>query len=284
MSPDAESFYQHPSYKKAKSYIQYALHKQEGLVVVAGKPGTGKTTLINQLYQELKDSRVEITKLSCNAMNSGELLRHYVMKLTDCNSAMSNYELLEQLEKHLTSAATGKSIPVLILDEAQALSVQALEEVRLLTNLEMDNKPLLQVFIFGHSELLETILKPELEQLHQRIVAACRLDTLDIEQTKAYWLHRLKSVGWTVDPSFEDELYPMIHSASLGIPRWINLIGTRLLLMGMVDGIHMFTKNHLRSVVMELIDEDLLPVGVRYRARAVKERKTNSESSEPGSS
>ena len=148
----------------------------------------------------------------------------------------------------------------MLIDEAQDLKATALEELRLLTNLTADRRPLLQIFLVGQEELRQTVLSPALKQLHQRIVAACHLEPIDRDLTEDYVKHRLTQVGWQDDPHFSDEIFPFIHKFSGGVPRLINMICGRLLLHGMVEELHELGIKEIQSTVEDLIEEQLLPV------------------------
>jgi putative secretion ATPase (PEP-CTERM system associated) len=261
LSPDARFSLPHPCYKKAKAYMQYALHRGEGFVMVTGQPGTGKSTLIDDLITDLSESGDTLfANLTCTQIQADDLLRLVVLNFGLSGREENKALLLHDLEGFFLRLRREGRRPLLIIDEAQDLPAEALEELRLLTNLMESNEPLLQIFLVGQEELRQTVLSPGLKQLHQRIVAACHLEPIDVETTEAYIKHRLSQVGWSDDPTFEDSIYPFIHKFSKGIPRLINSICGRLLLHGMVEDLHHIALKDVQSVVEDLIDEELLPV------------------------
>lgn len=146
---------------------------------------------------------------------------------------------------------------MLIVDEAQDLSDNALEELRLLTNMQINNQPLLQIFLLGQEELLDMIQQKNMEQVHQRIVAACHLKALDELDTKAYIQHRLKQVGWNHNPQISEAVYPVIHKFSGGIPRRINMICSRLLMHSCVDEMNQIGIQAAKTVMLEIKEEQL---------------------------
>ena len=146
---------------------------------------------------------------------------------------------------------------LLIVDEAQDLGERAMEELRLLTNLQEDGRPLLQIFLLGQPELGNLVRGKALEPLHQRIVAASHLEALQEEETTAYVEHRLKIVGWKGDPELTRRVYTVIYRFSEGIPRRINLICNRLLLNAFVERRHRITIADAKVVVQELHEEQL---------------------------
>jgi len=250
----------HHSYKKAKAYMQYALQRQEGFVMVTGRPGTGKTTLINDLTSQLVSQGNLHAALTSTQIQADDLLRLVVLKFGLDGETGQKAQLIYRLETFLHRLAREGRRPLLIIDEAQDLAVDAMEELRLLTNLQRDNQPLLQIFLVGQEELRQTVLSRGLEQLHQRIVAACHLTPLDLEATEDYILHRLHRVGWDNDPKLSDDIFDPIHQASLGIPRIVNQICSRLLLHGMVEEKHALVLEDILEVINDLNAEQLLPM------------------------
>jgi len=250
----------HPSYKKARAYMQYALQRREGFVMVTGRPGTGKTTLINDITSQLTGQGNLYAALTSTQIQADDLLRLVVLKFGLAGETGDKAQLIHRLETYLYRLHREGRRPLLIIDEAQDLARDALEELRLLTNLQKDNQPLLQIFLVGQEELRQMVLTPGLEQLHQRIVAACHLVPLTLEANQAYILHRLERVGWDNDPQLSDAIFEPIHQSSLGIPRIVNQICSRLLLHGMVEEKHQLDLDDIREVIEALNEEQLLPM------------------------
>jgi len=266
LNPDTRFNFHHKSYLKSKSYLRYALHKQEGIILITGQPGCGKTSLINELMAELADQPVALAHLMGSQMVADDLLTMILASFgvnIDTSHAEFRASLLLRFAKLLQRLHSEGLWPVLIVDEAQGLSIQALEELRGLTNLQVHGHPALQLFLIGQPGLREKILNPTLEQLHQRIVASCVLTVLNEEETQAYIVHRLNEVGWDGDPTISSDVYELIWKASEGNPRWINLLCSRLLLGGMVEEKHQLTQTDIKSVLNDLVAEDLLPKNVR---------------------
>jgi type II secretory pathway predicted ATPase ExeA len=260
LSPDSRRCFMHSSYKKAKAYMQYALQRREGFVMVTGQPGTGKTTLINDITSQLSSQGNLHAALTSTQIQADDLLRLTVLKFGLNGNTQHKAELIHRLENFLYRLHREGRRPLLIIDEAQDLAQDALEELRLLTNLQKDNQPLLQIFLVGQEELRQTVLTPGLQQLHQRIVAACHLMPLGLEATEEYIKHRMKATGWQDDPILADEIYQPIHEHSLGIPRVVNQICSRLLLLGMVLEKHELGIEDINAVIDELSQEQLLPM------------------------
>lgn len=263
LSPDHRFCFSHKSYAKAKAYMQYAIHRAEGFVMVTGKPGTGKTTLVNDLVDGLSHSRIVVATIVSTQLEADDLLR-----LVACNfglevDAPNKAVLLQGLSVRLRRYHEEGTRALLIIDEAQDLSASALEELRLLTNLQLNNQPLLQIFLVGQENLRELVQKPSMEQVHQRLVAACHLEALSEADTEAYIKHRLDRVGWKNDPKIDEGVYPVVFQFSQGVPRRINLVCSRFLLHGCVEEKHRIRAADVRTVVNELQHEQLAPVGFK---------------------
>jgi len=257
LSPNPGFCYLHPSYAKARSYMRFALHRGEGFLLITGKPGTGKTTLVKELLGELEISQYKVSTLVSTQLQADDLLRSvaysYGLHVTHEDKAT----ILQELHSYLLSRRHRNLFTILIVDEAQDLPEQSLEELRLLTNMEDDNSPLLQIFLVGQPQLMEILGEPSLEQLRQRITVATALQPLDAQDVEKYVKHRLQLVGWQNDPSISPEIYPYIHQYSGGIPRKINMVCTRLLLHGYVEDKHELTLGDMLTVADELADEQL---------------------------
>lgn len=259
LSPDSRLCFRHASYKKAKAYMQYALERREGFVMVTGRPGTGKSTLISDLTRDLEAQGNPYASLTCTQIEADDLLRLVAFGLGLKGDSQHKAQVINDLHKYFERLQREDRRPLLIIDEAQDLSADALEELRLLTNLQQENQPLLQIFLVGQEELKSTVLQPGLEQLHQRIVAACNLQPLDLETMREYILHRLKHVGWNGNPEFDESVFPAIHQHSLGIPRVINQVCSRLLLHGMVEERSQLGAEDIAEALDGLSAEQLLP-------------------------
>ena len=257
LSPDHAFAYAHKGYVKARAYMAYAFMRAEGFVMITGRPGTGKTTLVGALVDQLAGEDVSVANLVCTQLQADDLLKLVAYEFGIGINVVEKGVLLQHLTLQLRSWHRDGRRALLIVDEAQDLSISAMEELRLLTNIQIDGKPLLQIFLLGQPELRELVLSPALEQVHQRIVAASHLRALELDETEAYILHRLEVVGWRGDPMIHKAVYPLIHKYSEGIPRRINLICSRLFLQCAVEQRHKVELEDLREVVRELQEENL---------------------------
>ncbi|MBV1927944.1 MAG: AAA family ATPase [Gammaproteobacteria bacterium] len=257
LSPDHHFCFNHQSYAKAKAYMQYAFERAEGFVMVTGRPGTGKSTLVNDLVDSLSSSGAKVAKLVSTQLEASDLLRMVAHSFGLQTEALDKATILQRLDKLLMSNHSAGRRALLIIDEAQDLSVSALEELRLLTNLQLNSQPLLQIFLLGQQELRALVQGPGMEQVQQRLVAACHLEQLKEDETKAYIIHRLEQVGWRGDPAISNAIYPAIFRFTAGVPRRINQICSRLFLHGSVEGSHKLGIDDARAVIAELQQEQL---------------------------
>lgn len=264
LTPTGKHSFEHPSYRKSRSYLEYALRRREGIVMISGPPGTGKTTLIKSVSQSVAGSSVQMNVLSCDKLKARDLIELYASDLGIEFDGQSNGSILIHLGKEL-KRLNGKGVqPVLVLDEAQGLSISALEQARLLTNYQNNDTPLLQIVLVGQMELGKKIMRPELVQLHQRITSSTTLNYLSEPETREYFFHRLTHAGWTETPFFHDEIFRPLYLASHGIPRWVNQIGSRLLLNGYVDLKQEIGRFEIKRVLTDLFEERLLPCSIDF--------------------
>src|SRR6056297_499382 len=241
LSPDHHFAFQHRGYKKARSYMAYAFMRAEGFVLVTDRPGEKVTT----------------ANIVCSQLEASDLLQMVAYEFGVDVAHTEKGVLLQHLSRLLQKWHREGRRALLIVDEAQDLSVSAMEELRLLTNIQAGGKPLLQIFLLGQPDLRELILSPQLEQVHQRIVAASHLEALELDETEAYVRHRLTLVGWRGDPDISRSIYPLIYKFSEGVPRRINLICSRLLLHGSVEQLHRLGVADIKEVLGELQGESL---------------------------
>lgn len=265
LSPDHKFCYEHTGYSRARAYMSYAMNRAEGFVMITGRPGTGKTTLIGEMIENLADDNVYVANLVCTQLQADDLLKSVAYSFGIGSANLDKAELLHRITVLLGRWHRESRRALLIVDEAQDLSVTAMEELRLLTNIQTGGQPLLQIFLLGQPELRDLILSPEMEQVHQRIVAASHIEGLEKDETEDYVVHRLQVVGWNGDPAIDRAIFPLIHKFSEGVPRRINLICSRLFLLGSVEQRHAIEVKDVAVVIEELQGEGLA-VGTGFSA------------------
>jgi len=258
LGPDYRFSLHHKSYANAKAYLEYAIYQGEGFIAITGAPGTGKTTLISEILAGLDTEKVRVATLNSTRLESRDLL-YMVASAFDLHPKdVSKANLLIEIESSLVHKIRTGQRAILIVDEAQGLSTAALEELRLLANLQYQYQLLLQIFLVGQERLLKMVGAPGMEHLQQRLVAATSLEPLDFSETVDYVEHRLSRVGWESDPAIDAGALREIYRYSGGVPRRINLITNRLFLYGGMEQKHGFGAGDARNVIQDLINEFLL--------------------------
>ncbi len=221
--PDPDFLYWSPGHQRAFTVLEYGIVSRAPITVITGEVGSGKTTLIQKLLQILDDT-VTVGLIS-NAQGGRGALLQWVLNVLDVDyGSERDYVTLFQLLQDLLieEYAAGRRV-LLIIDEAQNLSIEGLEELRMMTNINANKDELLQLLLVGQPELRDTIARPELRQFAQRVVANLHIGALDLEGVTSYITHRMRTVGGTGE-EFTDDAIVWIHHASGGIPRIINKI------------------------------------------------------------
>jgi len=238
-------------------YMQFALARGEGFLLITGKPGTGKTTLVKELLGQLEMTRYKVSTLVSTQLEADDLIRS-IAYLYELNVESSNKAtVIQRLYDFFLNRWRNGLHTILVVDEAQDLVEASLEELRLLTNFERDNKPLLQVFLVGQPRLYDILGANSMEQLRQRITVATVMKPMEEHDVEEYIKHRLITAGWVDDPEISPEVYKFIYQYTCGIPRQINVLCTRLLLHGFVEDRHSLEKCDVMEVANELADEHL---------------------------
>jgi len=232
LSSRGDNLYLHDSFKRAMSYLLYAFHKGEGMVLITGRPGSGKTTLVNEIVSETSSVDMPVALVDCANLAGAELLELYLEALgVVAAEGVSNSRAVRETLASMRQTQQ----PVLILDDAHLLSEEDLKTIYMLCNLKQQGVPLVQVVMAGQPQLRETLLSPGYEQFHQRLVATCNIDALAMSETREYILHKLRSVGWNNNPNVAESVYGAVYRSSLGVPRWVDLICSRMLLNAMAS-------------------------------------------------
>ncbi|WP_296444428.1 XrtA/PEP-CTERM system-associated ATPase [Rhodoferax sp. UBA5149] len=259
LNPDPSFYFGSKQHRRAKAYLEYGVQRHEGFIVITGEIGAGKTTIVRGLLASLDPDKVVAANLVTTQLDAEDTLRlvgaAFGVRVKDVSKA----DLLMALEAYLVNQASQGKRCLLIVDEAQNLTSRAVEELRMLSNFQFGQQALLQTFLVGQPEFRVILQSPTMQQLRQRVTATCHIGPLDLEETRGYIEHRLNCAGASGRPTFDSAAFEAIYKASGGIPRRINLICDRVLLLGFLGNKDAFGLEDVSEVVNEIHDEATVP-------------------------
>jgi general secretion pathway protein A len=225
ISPDPFFYHPTPRHNEALANLHYGVGRRKGFIVITGEVGTGKTLLVRCLLSELRKNNIAFGYVFNPLLPVVEFFQYIMADLGLPHAGRTKAEMLLDLNRYLIQRHARGLITALVVDEAQALRSELLEEIRLLTNLETSQQKLLQIVLMGQPELEVVLDSAELRQLKQRIALRCQLQALDAPQTHAYVLSRLERAGAASEPPiFSDEALDKVYEYSRGIPRIVNTL------------------------------------------------------------
>ena len=254
LAPDPAFYFESVTHRKALSYLSYGLAQGEGFIVITGEIGAGKSTLAAHLMASVDPELLTVAQIVTSKLDAGELIHVAANAFGLVVPGKDKASALAAIETHLQDEARAGRRVLLVVDEAQNLSVSAIEELRMLSNLQLGAHPLLQILLLGQPEFRELLDRsPQLEQLRQRVIATHHLSAMEPGETGPYVEHRLKRVGWTGNnPAFDQRVYSELGTATGGVPRRINQVVNRLLLLGAVEQRSRIDATMLKAVLAEM--------------------------------
>jgi putative secretion ATPase (PEP-CTERM system associated) len=252
LSPDPRFFFATSHHQRALSYLQYGLDQGEGFIVITGPIGTGKTTIARNLLANIADENIVAAQLVTTKLSPKELLDLVAAEFNITVTGNSKADLLQNIEKFLVQLHKQGKRALLLVDEAQNLPAETVEELRMLSNFQLDNKPLIQSFLLGQEELKAIISSPNMEQFRQRIIASAHLKPLTTAELKDYINHRLKQANCNKEALFSDDGFQLIFEKTLGVPRKINIFVDRLLLFGFLEDLSHIDCRGINEVANEM--------------------------------
>ena len=256
LTPDPAFFFGSRGHSRAMAYLKYGVHQAEGFIVITGEVGAGKTTLVRNLLRQLPTKQLVAVQIVSTQLDSDDMLRMIAGAFFGVSPELPDKAaLLMGLERFFRRLHAEGKRALLVVDEAQNLTPHAVEELRMLSNFQHNDKSLLQSLLLGQPEFRQMMQHPEMRQLRQRVTASAHLGPLDSEETQSYIEHRLHLVGWNGSPTFEPAAYQDIHDFSGGIPRQINVLCDRLLLAGFLGEKTVLTSEDVREVFNEFGNE-----------------------------
>ena len=252
ITPDTEFAYATRSHQEGLNTLLIALRSGEGFVKITGEVGTGKTLLCRRLLKSLEETDCLTAYLPNPGLSSETLLRSVADELgMQVESDIDQYVLLKQLNESLLNFAQDGKTVVVLLDEAQAIPIEALETLRLLSNLETEKRKLLQIVMFGQPELDRHLANPEIRQLRQRIAFSFRLGGMQRDELRQYLTHRLRMAGLKAGELFGNDAVNALYFASRGTPRLINILANKALLAVFGEGGQLVSGKHVRAAARD---------------------------------
>ena len=253
LTPDPQFYFESATHRKALSYLGYGLAQGEGFIVITGEIGAGKSTLVSHLMQSVDKARLTAATIVTSQLDGLDMVHMAAESFGIDTRGLDKASTLKGIENFLhAEARTGRRC-LLIVDEAQNLSVDALEELRMLSNFQLGSSALLQIFLLGQPEFRDLVRDaPELEQLRQRVIATHHLEPMEADEVEPYIIHRLTRAGWTGRPQVTADAFSALYAETGGVPRKLNTLMNRVLLMGAVEQVDLIDGGLVGAVILDM--------------------------------
>lgn len=258
LNPDPKFYFGSKQHQRARAYLEYGLLRSEGFIVITGEVGAGKTTLVRGLLDGLDTETVVAANLVSTQLDAENTLRLVGAAFGINIKKISKSEILLALEAFFISQLIKGKRCLLIVDEAQNLQIESIEELRMLSNFQHEKQALLQTFLIGQPEFREILQSPELLQFRQRVTATCHIGPLDFEDTKKYIEHRVICAGKNNTIDLKKEIFQNIYNYTEGVPRRINNLMDRILLSGYLINTKEIGLTLIKNVMKEIEEESFL--------------------------
>ena len=253
LTPDPHYYFESLTHRKALSYLGYGLAQGEGFIVITGDVGAGKTTLVSHLMATIDRARLTAANIVTTALDSKDIVRVAANNFDIDTEDMDKAQLLSAFEEFLHSEARAGRRCLLIVDESQNLPTGALEELRMLSNFQLGGQALLQIFLLGQPEFRDMLQSSDrLEQLRQRVIANHHLEPMEAQEIEPYITHRLSKSGWSGRPKITRDVFSLLFDETGGVPRKINTLMSRVMLMGAVEQAELIDQSLVGRVLADL--------------------------------
>lgn len=253
LTPDPQYYFESATHRKALSYLGYGLAQGEGFIVITGEVGAGKSTLVSHLMQSVDKARLTAATIVTSQLDGLDMVHMAAESFGIDTRGLDKASTLKSIENFLhAEARTGRRC-LLIVDEAQNLSIDALEELRMLSNFQLGSSALLQIFLLGQPEFRDLVRDaPELEQLRQRVIATHHLEAMDANEVEPYIIHRLSRAGWNGRPQVTADAFTALYAETGGVPRKLNTLMNRVMLMGAVEQVDLLDGGLVEAVIADM--------------------------------
>ncbi len=253
LTPDPQYYFESGTHRKALSYLGYGLAQGEGFIVITGEVGAGKSTLVGHLMQTIDKARLTAATIVTSQLNGNDMVQMAAESFGIRTQGQDKAATLKAIENFLHSEARSGRRCLLIVDEAQNLAIDAVEELRMLSNFQLGSQALLQIFLLGQPEFRDLVQgSAELEQLRQRIIATHHLEPMDANEVEPYIVHRLSRSNWNGRPQITADAYTVLFAQTDGIPRKLNTLMSRVLLMGAVEQLNVIDADLVNAVIADM--------------------------------
>ena len=253
LTPDPQFYFESATHRKALSYLGYGLAQGEGFIVITGEVGAGKSTLVSHLMQSVDKARLTAATIVTSQLDGLDMVHMTAESFGIDTRGLDKAATLKSIENFLHAEARSGRRCLLVVDEAQNLSIDALEELRMLSNFQLGSSALLQIFLLGQPEFRDLVRDaPELEQLRQRVIATHHLDPMDANEVEPYIVHRLSRAGWNGRPEITADAYSALYAETAGVPRKLNTLMNRVMLMGAVEQVDKLDGRMVVAVIADM--------------------------------
>ena len=255
LTPDRRFWFGSESHRKAMSYLKYGLYQGEGFIVITGDVGTGKSTLVSQLFEELDSDDIIAATIGTTQVDAEEVIRLICDAYGLETAGRDKASLISLFQDFLVEQNQMGRRVLLVVDEAQNLPMRTLEELRMLSNFNIGGQPLFQSFLIGQPQFLRALQHPDLAQLQQRVIAQYRLESLSEQETGEYIVHRLEAVEWQGTPEFTPDAFVKIFAETKGVPRRVNTLCNRIMLFASLEELAVIDGAVVTNVIKDLEKE-----------------------------
>jgi len=255
LTPDSRFFFDSSGHSKALAHLTYGLQQGDGFIVITGDVGTGKTMLVEHLWSQLDTNDYVAARISSTQLSPTGFLRMMASAFGLSYVGSDKTRLLSELAGFFDANYAARKRTLMVVDEVQNLPLATLEELRMLSNLTVGHHASLQNFLLGQPQFRSMLASRDAEQLRQRVFTSYHLGPLSEPEVRKYIEHRLQVVGWSGNPVFDDAAFTTIYKYTGGTPRKVNLLCSRLLLWGFLEGEHLISGRQVEDVAVDWVSE-----------------------------